>query len=416
MPTARSLLARLNAGREAARPFSLVGWIGVITVSVIVFWASAPSLIGFYDLPPAIAFALATVQCATIPLAVRFPRSSVALHLATIAYLGVATRLEVDEFWPLSIPALLALTSMLVVVGLRERWTVSIGAWWLSFFTMVILVAAFSQTPGRSKGDWGFDVLASITVTLIALATSVAIGQRHRVRALLAEARRDVELEQALRLGAEERARIARELHDVVAHSMSVVHIRAESAQYRLADLDPAAAREFADIARSARSALREMRQLLGALRPGTGEKALAPQPTIADIGSLIENAGTVGTDASYRSSVDEQFVPPLVQLTVYRIVQEALSNAIRHAPLAAARVEITGDAATITVVVENDPPGSLPPREGRQPELGGQGLRGMRERVALLDGHITQQPLATGGFRVMATIPVPAGDRRDHS
>ena len=254
-PTSRSRIAQLLGGKEAAQPFPLTGWIALIAISVGLLWASVPSLVAFYEMPIGIAFAVATVQCASITLAPRLPRATVALQIAAIVYLGIATRLIVEELWPLYVPTLLSLTTVLVVIGLRETWIFSVAAWWLCFFAMVLLVAIYNWIPGRSEQDWGINTLVSVTVTLVALAVSITLGQRHRVRAVLAAARRDVELEQALRLGAEERARIARELHDVVAHSMSIVHIQAESAQYRVADLDPAAAREFSDIAKSARSA-----------------------------------------------------------------------------------------------------------------------------------------------------------------
>ncbi len=389
------------------RPFSVAGWVVVVCSAVILLWSSVPVLVAMYDLPLPLAFTLATLQCASIPLSVPRPRSALLLQLVCLTAIGTATRSVVDEFWPVPVPSLLALTVVLVVVGRREPWYVSVSGWWLSFLCMTLSVV----TSGRGLSDaddWGVNLLVSITVTLIALAVSVAVGQRHRMREIVAAARRDVELEQARRETVEERARIARELHDVVAHSMSIVHIQAESARFRVSDLD-AAQREFLEIARSARSALGEMRQLLGALRPEHDDVLYAPQPSVEDVANLVRGTERVGSPVTYTNEVAPGSTSPLVGLTVYRIVQEALSNVVRHAPHARVVVELRQTPTAVVVTVAND----APPRPaetsataGRSPETGGQGLRGMRERVALLRGEVVQQPSPSGGFLVHATIP----------
>jgi signal transduction histidine kinase len=275
--------------------------------------------------------------------------------------------------------------------------------------------------------EWGLDLLTAVTVTLAALAVSVGVGQRRRVRAVLAEAKRDVELEQAKRQTVEERARIARELHDVVAHSMSIVHIQAESARYRVSDLDEAQ-QEFGAIAQSSRSALREMRQLLGALRPEASEARYAPQPGIADIPTLIRTTENVGGRVTYSNEIEPGSESSLIELSVYRIVQEALSNVVRHAARADAAVTLERTTSGIVVRVTNDAapavtaglltePGASAPVDASPPvvsevDTGGHGLRGMRERVAILGGTIVQEPLPTGGFLIEAVIPTagPAG------
>lgn len=399
---------RVLEGHEPLTPFPVIGWIVIITASVMLFWLSVPSFVAFYDLPIGSAFALSTLQCITLPLAIRLPRSAMLLHLITLVVIGYVTRNSFDEFWPVPIPNLLTLVCILVVLGLRETWIVAILAWWLAFLGMIVTVVV-NTDDWTTTSEWGEDVLISVTITLIALAVSVTIGQRQRVRAIVESAKRDVELEQAKRSTVEERARIARELHDVVAHSMSIVHIQAESARYRIADMETARA-EFGDIARSARAALDEMRQLLGALRPDEAGANYAPQPTVADIPDLVRSTEKVGHRVVFTSDVESGSASPLAELTAYRIVQEALSNVVRHAPHASVQVTLATTASGISIRVENDAPAatSAHARPGLR-EPGGHGLQGMRERVALLRGEVVQEPQPGGGYLVAVTLPASA-------
>ena len=404
-PTRWRRLIRLIEGPTTPRPFPVRGWIVLLAGTVVLFWLSVSSLVGFYRMPLPLAFTLASLQFVTLPLAPRTPRSAMLLHVAAIVLIGSFTHNGLgDEFWPVPIPNLLALIVILVVLGLREEWWVAVAAWWLSFLAMTIVVLFYGGGPVAYE-EWRTDVLISITVTLIALAISVSIGQRVRVRAIMADAKRDVELEQARRAAVEERARIARELHDVVAHSMSIVHIQAESARFRVADMDDART-EFSDIARSARNALAEMRRLLKALHPDESDTFYAPQPTVTDIPELIAGAEKVGSPVTFVSVVGADSLSPVVQLTAYRIVQEALSNAIRHAPHAAVTVTLRGGPDGLDVRIENDPPPDGAPGMRRGTDAGGHGLRGMRERVMLLHGDILQEPRPDGGFVVAARLP----------
>mgnify|MGYP004519942175 CR=1 FL=1 len=415
--TSRSPL-RLIESRGTARPLPLAGWLALLGYSLFVFWLSVPSFLIEYDLPLGIAFVLTSVQCATLPLAVRLPRTAMLLHLLGIGVVAFLTRASLDGVWPMTGHGLLALIGILVVIGLRERWVESVAAWWLTFLVLVLAVVLWAGTL-RTTEEWGIDLLASVTATLVTLGVTVGLGQRRRVRAVIAEAKRDVELEQAKRHTVEERARIARELHDVVAHSMSIVHIQAESARYRVAHIDEAQ-REFGEIARSSRAALREMRQLLGALRPEQDETRYAPQPGLADILALVRTVENVGGRVTLANDVEPGSESALLELTIYRIVQEALSNVVRHAPGADASVTIGRSGEGVLVRVTNT---ALPGLTEREPHFGavsgdldsgdvdsgGQGLRGMRERVALLGGSVVQEALPTGGFLIEALLPASA-------
>ncbi len=404
--------ARRNPPDDAARtgPVSLRVWIGVTVFCVSLFWVSVPTAIALYDLSLPMAFVTATVQCATVALALKLPKTATVLHLAAVVVVGLASRAADEGPWPLSVTGLLALGALLAVLGVRERWGVALAAWWLSICALVAVVIA---SPGQfaNSDSWDTGMMLAFSFTLLVVAGSIFFGQRRSIRADLIAARRDWELEQAQRRYVEERARLARDLHDVVAHSMSIIHIQATSAPYRLDHLDEQAAAEFAQIARSARTALGEMRQLLGALRADEDRAELAPQPQIADIGRLAQVVERAGTRVEIHSDVGIAAVSPLIQLTIYRIVQEGLSNVVRHAPGAPARVSLTAEPDHARVVVDNAATAASDRSRRITTDTGGQGLHGMRERVELLGGTLTSGPTDTGGFHLEARIPtVSAG------
>ncbi|MFE7122361.1 sensor histidine kinase, partial [Streptomyces sp. NPDC057654] len=225
------------------------------------------------------------------------------------------------------------------------------------------------------------------------------------------------EAERARRTLLEERARIAREMHDVVAHHMSVITVQADSAPYRLGGVPPETGEEFAAIAATARESLTEMRRLLGALRGtdgrgGTGTAGVerAPQPGLAELDRLAESTVRAGVpvELSVEPGPDTAPVPGAVDLSAYRVVQESLANVVRHAPGAATRVSVAPDRTGVSVVIVNAPSAAVP---GAPLESGGtgHGLVGMRERVRLLGGTLEAGPLPDGGFRVAARFPLTA-------
>jgi signal transduction histidine kinase len=202
---------------------------------------------------------------------------------------------------------------------------------------------------------------------------------------------------------AEERRRIAREMHDVVAHSMSVMVVQAGGARSIL-DLDPARAEEAASqIERTGREALAEMRRLLGVL--GTDDDARAPQPGLEGLDHLLSRARAAGLPASLEVVGERRPLPAGLELAAYRIVQEGLTNAIKHAAAAPTRVAVRYDPDRLELLVENDrPPTGTASRNGDAP---GHGLVGMRERARLFDGEVTARERPDGGFRVRASLPL---------
>jgi len=220
-------------------------------------------------------------------------------------------------------------------------------------------------------------------------------GQRERAEWL--ETRRDDETERAL--GAE-RLRIARDLHDIVAHRVSVIAVQAEAAQEVLNAGQPdAAGRAVANIADTSRAALTELRKLLGVLR---SDATLAPQPTVASIDELADSMRSAGVDVTVRTSGTPRELEAVVDLTAYRVVQEALTNALKHAGRCRASVEVDYRPDALVLTVENDR-GSA---NGSLPVGARAGLTGMRERIGMLGGAIEAGVVPGGGFRVRASIP----------
>ncbi|WP_241661437.1 sensor histidine kinase [Thermomonospora catenispora] len=210
-----------------------------------------------------------------------------------------------------------------------------------------------------------------------------------------------------------ERARIARELHDVVAHSVSMIAVQAETAPYTMTDLSPQARQGFEEIARTAREALVEMRRLLGVLRAdaGAGPPESAPQPRLDRLPELIEQHRNAGGNAELEVRGDPRTLSTTVELSAYRIVQEALTNVRRHAPGADVRVELAYLNDRLAIRVQdsgaNAPTMVLnPSRPDGRDGPGGHGIIGMQERATMLGGRFSAGPAQGGGFVVEAELP----------
>ena len=234
-------------------------------------------------------------------------------------------------------------------------------------------------------------------------AVSWALG-----RTLVERAQRAANLEErADRLAREqeaalagERARIARELHDVIAHSVSVMTVQAGAARLLLEE-DPARAREpLVSVEETGRQALAEMRRLLGILRADDQPAALAPQPGVADIGALAEQLRAAGLPVDVVVDGEPRVLPPGIDVAAYRVVQEALTNALKHAGAARAEVSIRYGRSVLELSVVNDGHVRINGRRGH-------GIVGMRERVALYGGEFHAGPRGEGGYAVRATLPL---------
>jgi len=252
---------------------------------------------------------------------------------------------------------------------------------------------------------WLIAVLALVGVVAF-LAVRLRRAER-RNREIQAQLERDREAERAL-AAAQERARIAREMHDVVAHTLSVVVAQADGGRFAARTDPDTAARTLETIAEVSRSALAEMRSLLGVLRDADGDAELGPQPSIDDIPSLVAQARLAGLEVSLVTTGTPRPLPIGAGLAVHRIVQEALSNVRTHAgPKARTFVQLAWEADALVATVSDDGRGAAAPNDGN-----GQGLVGMHERAAMFGGTLTAGPKAGGGFVVRAHLPIPHSAR----
>jgi signal transduction histidine kinase len=254
---------------------------------------------------------------------------------------------------------------------------------------------------GRTSDEWAtaFFLALSITAWLVGLVT-----RDRRMSAAAAEYTAALERERA-QLLAEERSRIARELHDIVSHNLSVVVLQASGAR---AGIQPESSDSggvsatLEKIESSGRTALVEMRRMLGVLRADDSQPMLGPQPGLGDLAELVESVRRNGLDVSLDTTGDLAGVPPAVGLSAYRIVQESLTNTMRHADASRADVAVRRDEAGLVVEVHDEsarPPGPVTP---------GHGLTGMRERTSLLGGDLLAGWDAHG-FVVRARFPIAA-------
>ncbi|MDP1849509.1 MAG: sensor histidine kinase [Solirubrobacteraceae bacterium] len=209
--------------------------------------------------------------------------------------------------------------------------------------------------------------------------------------------------QQARAAVAEERARIARELHDVVAHSVSVIAVQTGSIRHRLRTDRPAEAAELSGVEQTARQALAEMRRMLGLLRADDEGLSLTPQPGMDEVQRLVDHMRETGLPVELAVEGDRRPLAPGVDLAAYRILQEALTNVLKHAGPAHARVAVRFGERSLDLEVADDGRGLDSEHNG-----GGHGLVGMRERVALYGGSLETRPGSDGGFVVKASLPIP--------
>ena len=314
-----------------------------------------------------------------------------------------------------------ALYAVVTVRGTRPGWialaaatvayTLALVAWGDPTVLGAVGVSQFSRTQFLVS-----NIASLMAVWLIAVAIGLNVqGRREQIQRLVDQANQfRLERDQReLLAAASERARIAREMHDVVAHSLSVMIALADGAQASLAKTPDRSATALTELSRTGRSALTDMRRILGVLRaePTEAESALSPQPGAPALEDLIDRFRAAGLEVAYSHTG-----PPLpedtgLQLTAYRVVQEGLTNVLRHAP-GASGIEVavthragwgTGDPGTVTITVRND----RPTRPGDARAGSGQGLVGMRQRAAVYDGSVDAGPDG-GGWTMTARLQVP--------
>lgn len=240
----------------------------------------------------------------------------------------------------------------------------------------------------------------------VVLRGRVASADEAVARAEQLERNRELE---AAKAAAEERTRIARELHDIISHSISVVTIQTQAVRRRLRPDQAAEAADLAAVEATAREALAEMRRLFGVLRTeGEQPLALAPQPGLSELDRLVRKVGSGDMQVDLRVEGEQVPLSPGVDLAAYRIAQEGLTNALRHARATRANVLVRYAPGRLDVEVEDNGRGlSRNPSNGRPSSGGGHGLVGIRERVALYGGNVELVPSSSGGVRLAASLPL---------
>lgn len=211
----------------------------------------------------------------------------------------------------------------------------------------------------------------------------------------------------AVSAAAEERVRIAHELHDVVAHALSVMVVQSAAARVAYDRRDPIARDALAAVEATGRDALTEMRRILDVLRPSDDDLSVTPLPSLADLHETVARLQPVGVQLATEVSSGVMSLPPAVQLSLYRIAQEALTNVVKHAGATTARLAVRLDEGAVVLTVEDDGGTPMP---AQRLSSGGRGHVNMRERAAAFGGALEAGPRAAGGYGIRATIPLPPG------
>ena len=363
-------------------------WDALLAVAIVVV-----GVVGFAlrepppnEPPPALGYALVIVAAGSLAWRRRFPLI-VLVIVAAAASIG-----SLLGYWPEFVLVLWIAVYSAAANTERDSLT--------RVLAPVAVITSVAIGLGE-RGDRGLnwvDVLSDMVVTF---GVPLVLGRMtfNRRRRVLRD--RELATREAV---AAERAAIARELHDVVAHHMSVMVVQAGAAR-AVGESDPAAASAaLRQIETSGRTGLAEMRRLLGILKAEGDGDGRAPQPGLADLGELLDSMRATGLAVEAVVAGSTRPLPPGVDLSAYRIVQEALTNALRHAGGASARVLVRYEPAALELEIADD---GLGPPDG--PSTQGQGLIGMRERAQLFGGAFEAGPRPGGGFLVRARLPFEA-------
>lgn len=386
-----NLSARFARGR---------GWdVVIVAVTLILYSIAWPTLQVTHEVPAALMPIISGL--AVFPFLLIRAQPALGWSISAVAAMVVPwafDRVPGYDF-PWQVVHLLVLLALLIAVCVHDEIRIVVVVW------LATVLLFFAYTPGNDGWGWAIGITAIVAFAL--LVRWLVLSRRQ-----LAREEEVSELERARRAVLEEKARIARDLHDIVAHHMSLVVVQAQSAPYRLPDVSDEARAEFESIGALAREALNEVRGMLGVLRSDGTLPENAPQPGVGRLEELFVASRRAGVDLTARIEGDTASVSDGAGLAVYRILQESLANAARHAPGSEVSVQIVCGPEQVEVTVCNGAAADDGiDRPVTQPELGGgNGIRGMSDRAASVGGRLHAHPRPDGGFEVSATLPrVPA-------
>jgi signal transduction histidine kinase len=406
-------LARPRAGAPAAWPARISVWLEQRPAPDAIDVALAVCCFAGFTLPALLGAASHSASwvamagfgvLAAAPLVVR--RKWPAATCAAVAAVYVAATMAGVQFTPLVSNAGPNLAIAAFTVADRRPWKLSLlVALGAALATWCVLPLGFYMHPAQGEGD---AVQAAAVVVGWAAGDAVRRRRTYRQRLALEARRRDEEREGRVR--AEERLRLSREVHDVVSHSLSVIAVRSGVARLLLAQRPDEAESALAAIETASRTALDELRQLLRQIRePADDHEPLAPG--LDDIPVLVHRMRYGGLELSYRSTGERHHYSVATEMAAYRIVQEALTNVVKHSGASSASVELAHTPAVLTISVIDDGPSppSTGPTGAITADVGrpGFGIAGMRERAELMGGSLVAGARQEGGYAVVATLPV---------
>jgi signal transduction histidine kinase len=398
--TAVSRVRRLFPGRPGGRwPATWRQWAADACLAAVLAFAEICGSLAagaaarhVHSTPPpgTMAYVLLAVGCGALLVRRRYPVSVLAVVLATTLWAG-------------------ALGARLIWFGLIAAFFTALLARQRAAAVVSLLIGYFSAVwppwrigrPGGASVGFALGLAAGLMFLLI-------VAELVRLQSQRSSALRRGREEERRRMASEERMRMARDLHDLVAHNISVINVQANTALH-LMDRQPDRARTaLTTINEVSRQALVELRAVLGVLRDVDGTAPLAPTPGLARLGDLVDNATAAGLAVRVDTDGDPAPLPADIDLAAYRIIQEALTNAARHSGSTAARVRLCYADSALQVEVNDDGrPGS---GQNGHAQGSGNGIAGMTERAAALGGTLEAGHRPGGGFRVRARLPLPAG------
>ncbi|WP_017584948.1 sensor histidine kinase [Nocardiopsis ganjiahuensis] len=337
-------------------------------------------------------YALILVACLPILWRTAFPRvvAAVTVTAATVYY-------------PLSFPDGVVMLSAAVMLYTVVRWGYRVFGWLMGPGVFV----ALSVHGLLSGGSLRAESVATLAWIIVLLCAAEVV--RWRQEYLKADQEREAEVartreEELLRRASDERLRLARDVHDTVAHNISLINVQAGTALYLMESQPERAAEALSTIKQTSKDTLTELRAMLGVLRAVDESAPRSPVPGLDRVPDLVEGARGAGLEVVLEVTGEERRVAVGVEGVAYRAVQEALTNVVRHSDAGSARVRLDYGPSELLVAVVDDGRGTVgPPVEGN-------GITGMRERAALVGGSVDAGPVEGGGFRVRVRLPVDGG------
>lgn len=380
-------MRRLPRGEDLDRLVALA----LLVVSQAVLWTSN-NMPG----PKWATLPLGIVMPGAIAFRRRYPLSVATIEMVAFGALLFAGGDKTQQSIPIAIAWMCGMYALAVWTDTR-RFLVGLGI-------LVVGNVIGQLRPGAGPDDFfTFTVVPGLAVILTrgAVRNRQLAADAHAARAELLEREHELRAHEAV---ADERSRIARELHDLVAHNVSVMVVQAGVERHALGEQQPSTRAALESIEQAGRQAMTEARRLLGVLRPGGERESLEPQPGVDQIAALVEQVQRAGLPVTVAIDGEPRPLPPGLDLCAYRIVQESLTNALKHAGPARAEVVLRYAQHMLDIEVRDDGRGAV----AVNGDGSGHGLVGMHERVALYDGDLEVGPGSAGGFTVHARLPLP--------